>query len=97
MQAKALAEKNMRDRLVQKEQDERNVINFLSNFAFPVFHILSYKSGFVQRIAEALDADVKRWSSGKAGNLRALLSTLQYVCINILNMPLYRSPVHIFR
>ncbi|MED6150201.1 hypothetical protein PIB30_070126 [Stylosanthes scabra] len=53
--AKALAEKNMRDRLVQKEQEERN------------------------RIAEALDADVKRWSSGKTGNLRALLSTLQYI------------------
>ncbi|XP_019458164.1 PREDICTED: auxilin-like protein 1 isoform X1 [Lupinus angustifolius] len=31
------------------------------------------------RIAEALDADVKRWSSGKTGNLRALLSTLQYI------------------
>ncbi|XP_027329801.1 auxilin-like protein 1 isoform X2 [Abrus precatorius] len=53
--AKALAEKNMRDRLVQKEQEERN------------------------RVAETLDADVKRWSSGKAGNLRALLSTLQYI------------------
>ncbi|OIW12030.1 hypothetical protein TanjilG_27327 [Lupinus angustifolius] len=53
--AKALAEKNMRDRLVQKEQKERN------------------------RIAGALDADVKRWSSGKTGNLRALLSTLQYI------------------
>ncbi|KAI4332057.1 hypothetical protein L6164_016996 [Bauhinia variegata] len=53
--AKALAEKNMRDLLVQKEQEERN------------------------RVAEALDADVKRWSSGKEGNLRALLSTLQYI------------------
>ncbi|KAJ0086280.1 hypothetical protein Patl1_09174 [Pistacia atlantica] len=31
------------------------------------------------RLAEALDANVKRWSSGKAGNLRALLSTLQYI------------------
>ncbi|XP_057975734.1 auxilin-like protein 1 [Malania oleifera] len=53
--AKALAEKNMRDLLAQKEQAERN------------------------RLAEALDADVKRWSSGKHGNLRALLSTLQYI------------------
>ncbi|MBA0707005.1 hypothetical protein Golax_019087 [Gossypium laxum] len=35
------------------------------------------------RLAESLDADVKRWSSGKEGNLRALLSTLQYVCIII--------------
>ncbi|KAH1059944.1 hypothetical protein GLYMA_02G120000v4 [Glycine max] len=53
--AKALAEKNMRDWLVQKEQEHRN------------------------RVAESLDADVKRWSSGKTGNLRALLSTLQYI------------------
>ncbi|XP_057994841.1 auxilin-like protein 1 [Hevea brasiliensis] len=53
--AKALAEKNMRDLSVQKEQAERN------------------------RLAETLDADVKRWSSGKEGNLRALLSTLQYI------------------
>jgi hypothetical protein len=31
------------------------------------------------RIAETLDTEVKRWSSGKEGNIRALLSTLQYV------------------
>ncbi|KAL9245881.1 hypothetical protein vseg_019480 [Gypsophila vaccaria] len=31
------------------------------------------------RFAETLDADIKRWSNGKAGNLRALLSTLQYI------------------
>ncbi|KAH7859691.1 hypothetical protein Vadar_004389 [Vaccinium darrowii] len=31
------------------------------------------------RLAEALDAEVKRWSIGKEGNLRALLSTLQYI------------------
>ncbi|KAJ8540977.1 hypothetical protein K7X08_001793 [Anisodus acutangulus] len=53
--AKALAEKNKRDLLAQKEQTERN------------------------RLAEALDADIKRWASGKEGNLRALLSTLQYI------------------
>ncbi|XP_075520964.1 LOW QUALITY PROTEIN: uncharacterized protein LOC142554175 [Primulina tabacum] len=53
--AKALAEKNMRDLLAQKEQAERN------------------------RLAESLDADIKRWVSGKEGNLRALLSTLQYI------------------
>ncbi|KAL0323135.1 UNVERIFIED_CONTAM: Auxilin-like protein 1 [Sesamum angustifolium] len=52
--AKALAEKNMRDLLAQKEQAERN------------------------RLAESLDADIKRWATGKEGNLRALLSTLQY-------------------
>lgn len=53
--AKALAEKNMRDLVAQKEQAERN------------------------RLAEVLDAEVKRWCSGKQGNLRALLSTLQYI------------------
>ncbi|KAH7524112.1 hypothetical protein FEM48_Zijuj06G0084400 [Ziziphus jujuba var. spinosa] len=53
--AKALAEKNMRDLLAQKEQAERN------------------------RLAEVLDAEIKRWSGGKEGNLRALLSTLQYI------------------
>lgn len=31
------------------------------------------------RLAEALDGGVKRWSSGKEGNLRALLATLQYI------------------
>ncbi|KAL6215867.1 hypothetical protein ACLB2K_015293 [Fragaria x ananassa] len=59
--AKALAEKNNRDLLVQQEQAERN------------------------RLAEVLDAEVKRWSSGKERNLRALLSTLQYVCALSLN------------
>ncbi|KAJ6840298.1 auxilin-like protein 1 [Iris pallida] len=53
--AKALAEKNMRDILAQREQAERN------------------------RLAETLDAEVRRWSTGKEGNLRALLSTLQYI------------------
>ncbi|EFJ17077.1 hypothetical protein SELMODRAFT_445035 [Selaginella moellendorffii] len=32
-----------------------------------------------QRLAERLDSDIKRWSVGKDGNIRALLSTLQYV------------------
>ncbi|KAI4336864.1 hypothetical protein L6164_015341 [Bauhinia variegata] len=31
------------------------------------------------KVAEVLDAYVKRWSRGKEGNLRALLSTLQYI------------------
>ncbi|XP_019423421.1 PREDICTED: auxilin-like protein 1 isoform X1 [Lupinus angustifolius] len=31
------------------------------------------------RLAETLDAEIRRWSSGKEGNLRALLSTLQYI------------------
>ncbi|WOH04181.1 hypothetical protein DCAR_0623590 [Daucus carota subsp. sativus] len=32
-----------------------------------------------ERLAESLDAEFKRWSIGKEGNLRALLSTLQYI------------------
>ncbi|KAE8647265.1 auxilin-related protein 2 [Cucumis sativus] len=32
-----------------------------------------------RRIAESLDVDIKRWSAGKEGNMRALLSSLQYV------------------
>uniref|UniRef100_A0A6N2KMU8 J domain-containing protein n=1 Tax=Salix viminalis TaxID=40686 RepID=A0A6N2KMU8_SALVM len=39
------------------------------------------------RLAETLDADVKRWSSGKERNLRALLSTLSYVCRNLPLIP----------
>ncbi|XP_019414600.1 PREDICTED: auxilin-related protein 2-like, partial [Lupinus angustifolius] len=31
------------------------------------------------RLSETLDFEVKRWAAGKEGNLRALLSTLQYV------------------
>lgn len=31
------------------------------------------------RLAETVDAEIKRWATGKEGNLRALLSTLQYI------------------
>ncbi|CAN4101140.1 unnamed protein product [Withania somnifera] len=31
------------------------------------------------RISETVDTEIKRWAAGKEGNLRALLSTLQYV------------------
>lgn len=31
------------------------------------------------RLAETVDADIKRWATGKESNLRALLSTLQYI------------------
>uniref|UniRef100_A0A7N0TWU4 Uncharacterized protein n=1 Tax=Kalanchoe fedtschenkoi TaxID=63787 RepID=A0A7N0TWU4_KALFE len=31
------------------------------------------------RLSETLDAEIKRWAAGKEGNLRALLSTLQYI------------------
>ncbi|KAK7410621.1 hypothetical protein VNO78_01559 [Psophocarpus tetragonolobus] len=32
-----------------------------------------------RRIAETTDVQIKRWATGKEGNMRALLSTLQYV------------------
>ncbi|QCE15735.1 cyclin G-associated kinase [Vigna unguiculata] len=32
-----------------------------------------------RRIADSADVQIKRWSAGKEGNMRALLSTLQYV------------------
>ncbi|MQM03900.1 hypothetical protein Taro_036688 [Colocasia esculenta] len=31
------------------------------------------------RVSESLNTEIRRWASGKEGNLRALLSTLQYV------------------
>ncbi|KAK6923489.1 hypothetical protein RJ641_011793 [Dillenia turbinata] len=50
-----------------KGDGEDGVVN-LSNVVF-----------LTQRIAETLDVEIKRWATGKEGNLRALLSTLQYV------------------
>ncbi|PON73678.1 DnaJ domain containing protein [Parasponia andersonii] len=32
-----------------------------------------------RRIAESLDVEIKRWAAGKEGNMRALLSSLQFV------------------
>ncbi|RRT80931.1 hypothetical protein B296_00017158, partial [Ensete ventricosum] len=72
VQAKALAEKNERDMQIQREQAERHV-----SFNHHLFYANTICS--FQRIAEALDIEIKRWAAGKEGNLRALLSTLQYV------------------
>lgn len=59
------------------------VIAYLLVYAYsPNYLVLNW----MQRLAKALDADIKRWSSGKEGNLRALLSTLQYVCPCIISM-----------
>ena len=33
----------------------------------------------LQRAGDMLDAEIKKWAAGKQGNVRALLSTLQYV------------------
>uniref|UniRef100_A0A803MXH0 J domain-containing protein n=1 Tax=Chenopodium quinoa TaxID=63459 RepID=A0A803MXH0_CHEQI len=42
--------------------------------------ILAQKEQAAKNIlADSLDSEVKRWSTGKEGNLRALLSTLQYI------------------
>ncbi|KAL0419377.1 UNVERIFIED_CONTAM: Auxilin-related protein 2 [Sesamum radiatum] len=42
-------------------------------------YIISSNLVWLQRISETLDVEIKRWAAGKEGNLRALLSTLQYV------------------
>lgn len=42
---------------------------------------LIFSLHYFQRVAETLDFEIKRWAAGKEGNLRALLSTLQYVHI----------------
>lgn len=78
----------MRDMLAQREQAERHVIHVVvrKKKGFCCFAKSFYSkimSLFVQRLAEYLDPEVKRWSNGKEGNLRALLSTLQYVNIFI--------------
>ena len=46
---------------------------------FPFFHLSYCSLNCCQRIAETLDIEIKRWAAGKEANLRALLSTLQYV------------------
>ena len=83
-QAKALAEKNMQDMLAQREQAEKHVRLLVirklkKNFCFQITFSAWNAFFLVQRLAEFLDPEVKRWSNGKEGNLRALLSTLQYV------------------
>lgn len=44
-----------------------------------MFHLSKLDLVWLQRIGETLDFEIKRWAAGKEGNLRALLSTLQYV------------------
>lgn len=44
-----------------------------------VFHKFNLGLVRLQRISETLDFEIKRWAAGKEGNLRALLSTMQYV------------------
>lgn len=36
-------------------------------------------------VMQAIDAKIRQWSNGKQGNIRSLLSTLQYVSSNIYN------------
>lgn len=66
-----------------KEQD--NIDHRIFEGVFIYCHLLvylpNYNLSIFQRIAETLDIEIKRWAAGKEGNLRALLSTLQYVCL----------------
>jgi len=79
-QTKALAEKNMRDLLAQREQAEKHVRHLHTENSLTVSAFIHSIGVYVfQRLSEFLDPEIKRWSNGKEGNLRALLSTLQYV------------------
>uniref|UniRef100_A0A8R7Q3W2 Auxilin-related protein 2 n=1 Tax=Triticum urartu TaxID=4572 RepID=A0A8R7Q3W2_TRIUA len=42
------------------------------------------------RIGDSLDFEIKRWAAGKEGNLRALLSTLQYVSQHLFSLRFHR-------
>jgi len=46
-----------------------------------------------QRIAEAMETEMKRWAAGKEGNLRALLSSLQQVYSPSASSPLVKHLV----
>lgn len=96
IQARAVADLNQRDFQTQHEQEEKRVsIHLLyTTLAYKYnSHLgqiqslgwfnLSFVS-FDQRIAESLDVDIKRWAAGKEGNMRALLSSLQYVSFLVL-------------
>ena len=67
-----------------REKFARNFFDNYQGFEIPKFLTLNLPQlvahiFLIQRLAEFLDPEVKRWSNGKEGNLRALLSTLQYV------------------
>ncbi|XP_023760052.1 auxilin-related protein 2 isoform X1 [Lactuca sativa] len=77
---KALAEKNERDLQSQREQEERHVSILLFNNIYLLCLIYFLNINIIsQRIGGALDTEIKRWAAGREGNLRALLSSLQYV------------------
>lgn len=95
-QARAVADLNQRDFLTQHEQEEKRVsiqllycvltysckshLGYIQRFGWSNANFVC----FDQRIAESLDIDIKRWAAGKEGNMRALLSSLQYVCLLVL-------------
>ncbi|KAK8939845.1 Auxilin-related protein 1 [Platanthera guangdongensis] len=82
----------MRDLLAQKEQAERNV-RAITSCLFDLYNVgLAVLSEHLlpqiwfQRLAESLDAEVKRWSNGKEGNLRALLNHIKPLFSNNLTI-----------
>lgn len=75
-----MAEKNERDLQSQREQEERHVSILLFNNIYLLCLIYFLNINIIsQRIGGALDTEIKRWAAGREGNLRALLSSLQYV------------------
>ncbi|PWA95227.1 dnaJ domain-containing protein [Artemisia annua] len=83
--AKALAEKNQRDLQNQKEQEERQgqlcrppiILNMISHHLNWRWMGTNLSSSL--RVSVTLDVEIKRWAAGKEGNLRSMLSSLQYV------------------
>lgn len=67
---------------MSKEQDiiDYRMTEGVSIYSCQLVDLLNFNPSIFQRIAETLDIEIKRWAAGKEGNLRALLSTLQYVC-----------------
>lgn len=83
----AVREKVQRDAAVLQEQAERDVSILLLDMMATGGRLAMGGGGDgkggggvgVQRAGDMLDAEIKKWAAGKQGNVRALLSTLQYV------------------
>lgn len=44
-------------------------------------------------IMQAIDAKIRQWSNGKTGNMRSLLSTLQYVSMDSARIHALSTPL----
>ncbi|KAL5647283.1 hypothetical protein ACJX0J_041638, partial [Zea mays] len=61
------------------EKNERYMQKLTRSRLSEILHSgVHFRDEIDQRIGDTLDFEIKRWSTGKQGNLRTLLSTLQY-------------------